>query len=56
MSDWLIFSNSKNLHMLTTMTGCSSQRVDGRFEVSVATTKSGGLTISVQTSHNIHCD
>ena len=25
------------------------------FEVSVATTKSGGLTISVQTSHNIHC-
>ena len=26
------------------------------FEVSVATTKSGGLTISVQTSHNIHCD
>ena len=49
--------------MLTTMTVCSSQRewmaglaqLAELFEVSVATTKSGGLTISVQTSHNIHC-
>ena len=42
---------------MTTMTGCSvdAAQLAELFEVSVATTKSGGLTISVQTSHNIHC-